>query len=473
MIIYFRYIAFCMHILLIIQGFVMKKPEFILISISILLLNNIFWALEDFYKRFTFFFFQLVFFVFILGRPTYSILTGNRWFFGGYNELKFVLFATWLTLITLFAGAVFFSEYFKRKNIIGTNYKINSEFDKKYLYLLEKIIFICFIFSWVFNIYSGIERIVFSTNHSYSQYFVSFSSNMPYITRLISASMPFLLCIYLALRPNKKKSFIVLLMYLISNLPYMIVGTRNPIVLAGMFFVSYYLLRNNFEKGKWIGKKEKLVFFISIPATMIFMFSYAYIRSGLNVPTISFFSLLAFIYQQGTTFDVLSMGYRCLPSLPNNHNYVFGGIIDYYKHGTIAQKYFNAIPLDSSNSHQMGLISNSFAHNMSYIMHPGYLNGNGWGTSYILEVYSDFGYIGLFVFSFLLAGILIGLIHFFNKNIYLSVIILYILMNIFFMPRDSALSCVNQLFQLVFLAVIAFFIFLNLVVKKILKTKGV
>ena len=120
-------------------------------------------------------------------------------------------------------------------------------------------------------------------------------------------------------------------------------------------------------------------------------------------------------------------------------------IIDYFAHGSFAQKFFHAEDLGSGNNLLWALKSNSFAHNMSYIEADDYLEGHGLGSSYILEVFADYGYIGIILFSILLGVILIWFVNVMRKMNFGSMIVINIIMNIFFMPRGEATGCITFL----------------------------
>lgn len=67
-----------------------------------------------------------------------------------------------------------------------------------------------------------------------------------------------------------------------------------------------------------------------------------------------------------------------------------------------------------------------------------YLSGRGWGSSYLLENYIDFGYMGVFLLSIILGIILIFLVRgFFGKKL-ISIICLVSMMEIYFIPRAEA-----------------------------------
>lgn len=458
---FIRYIFFAVHIICMAYGAITFAPNICLIGITFLFLQNCIWAIENIKYRTAYLFFHLVLFVFIIGRPIYQLKEGEQWFFYGEDELRFTLVSIWITLFCLFIGGQLITYLYSIKKERELEIcKLNNEKQIKVYSIMRKFVFVSYIFTLAINMIIGMEQIRFAQNHQYAEYYISFSSNVQYFTGALSSLMPYALCVYLALRPNKNMSIFVLGTYILSAIPNLVVGARNPIILNIMFAICYFWIRNTLdEKERWIGKKEIVIVFTILPLLAVVMYLYAYIRADIEIPKIGLNILWGFIYQQGTTFDVLSLGYQSLPLLPNNHHYILGGIIDYYTHGSIAQNFFGEIDLGGSNSAIMGLESNNFAHNMSYVMHPDYLNGQGWGTSYILEVFADYGYIGIAVYSILLAIFLLSIVKICKRNYYCFTIVLIVLTNIFLLPRDSALGCFNPILEVPFILVLVACIF--------------
>ena len=79
-----------------------------------------------------------------------------------------------------------------------------------------------------------------------------------------------------------------------------------------------------------------------------------------------------------------------------------------------------------------------------------YLEGHGRGSSYLIETWMDFGYIGVFIFSIIIGMILIYMVYGFGKRVLLSTIILVGLQNIFFIPRAEATGWLTFLIYLQF-----------------------
>ena len=446
---YVRFAAIMVSGILLIIGICYNQRDLALFSVFIVWINNMAWCLEEIKKRFIFFFFQITMYIFIIGRPIYQFFKGENWFHYGQKEFLFCMVALWLTLMCMYLGAILPSKLSLIKNHDSSLVSYNNEFLK----CLRIVSCAVFIISFAVEAMVGLERVLFILNNSYAEYYVSFKSSLPYVLRVLASFMPYSICIFLSTNPSKKVSFVVLSLYVISAIPNFIVGTRNPIILNLLFALTYYLIRDSLgDVKKWFGKFEKCVTIICAPIIIIVLFFYAYVRAGLKIPHVGLNVINAFIYQQGTTFDVLSIGYDSLEYLPNNKNYTFGGLIDYYTHGTIAQHFLGAIDLGGGNSVTMGIESNSFAHNMSYIMHPEYLNGQGWGSSYILEVFADFGYFGIIVYSILIGLLMAIVIQLCKKNYALYTMSLVILMQLYFTPRSSALGFLNPIFQKPFIA---------------------
>ena len=192
--------------------------------------------------------------------------------------------------------------------------------------------------------------------------------------------------------------------FLISAVPSLLTGVRNPIVLNALFILVYYILRDVLENGsRWLGKAEKACLILVAPVALVFLSAYNYIRAGEKTSMGVFDSVVDLFYKQGVSFDVLGIGCRSLPNLPDvvPKNYTFGPFTDYFFHNTLAQRLFGAMDLGSGNSVDRAVYGSSFSHSMSYVARDDYLQGHGWGSSYLLETYADWGYLGVIIASFL------------------------------------------------------------------------
>lgn len=448
--VYIRVGAIILSAILLVLGFALNLGKLTLPAVMIVWGINIIWCLESLKDRFIFFFFQITMYIFLIGRPVIQYFKGEQWFFYGKAELFFCMVSLWSTLVSMYLGAIIAERYIIAGSCSTSRIRIEQQRDIiKYLQVVSLMVFLL---AFIIELVAGLERIRFSMNHSYEEYYVSFKTHIPYLLRVLEAFLPYGLCIFLSTNPKKKVAFSVLTLYVLSAIPNFIVGTRNPVILNLLFALTYYLIRDNMgDDKKWFGKIEKILVFVGTPVLTIIMFTYAYVRAGLKIPHIGLNVINGFIYQQGTTFNVLSLGYDSLSLLPAGKCYTLGGLIDYYMHGSLAQHLFGATDLGSGNSVIMGTVSNSFAHNMSYIMHPEYLNGQGWGSCYILEVFADFGYLGVVIYSILIGILMMSIIKLCKTHYIFYTMSLVVLMQLFFTPRSSALGFLNPIFEMPFI----------------------
>ena len=443
-----------------------------LISIMFLFVNNIIYGLEKKTNRMLFLIFNVMIFVFLLSRPFISMIKGDVWWYFKRNDVIFAMNSLMLTLLFLMFGQYIGEKSIYQKKLRINKFTIFDKYDYNYVKGLRCISICLFYISMVFFLLTELEKLIYMRGKDYEMLYSSFQTNLPYFIIAIGSMQKYFLCIFLSTFPKKLEAFIPLSLYVISALPSLIIGLRNPIVLNLIFCIVYYFIRDIYDnKEKWIGKMEKTIMIIAAPICILFLGAYNYIRAGEKIGGNGILDLfIDFLYKQGVSFDVLCIGHNTIPKIKYTGfvNYTFGGIIDYFTHNKIAQLIFNAKSLGSGNNINMALYSNSFAHRMSYAARgQEYLAGNGWGSSYILETYADFGYIGIIIFSVLIGVLLAYMIYLVNKGLFHSTIIFLILTNIFFLPRDAALNWINFIFYIQFLLpLIICFLFAKLCIKK-------
>ena len=68
-----------------------------------------------------------------------------------------------------------------------------------------------------------------------------------------------------------------------------------------------------------------------------------------------------------------------------------------------------------------------------------FLQGHGWGSSYLLDTYADWGYAGIIIFSLILGTVFAYMMRFIRKGPFACTVSLLILTLIYYSPRGSAL----------------------------------
>lgn len=423
-----------------ILGYYSTRFNIAITGICLIFLANIVYSIKNLKKYFIFFFMQITIFTFLIARPFIGMLKGISWW-NNANQAKenvwFALILILLTEVALYLGANI-TEILLRQKLL-----VKKRNESAFKYYLQVVSFGVFLVTMLFYLIEQFEPILMIGSGNYLAYYTEFQSNLPSIFHTIASFMKYSLCLFLATMPTKRKAYIALALYVLSTLPSLLIGVRNPFVLSLFFSLTYFLLRDYLKDSKkWIGKVEKILIAICTPVFIAFLTLYSYIRVGNGAKVQNPLSVIAdFFYGQGVTFDVLSIGYGYIPGarIIQPCNYTFGGFIDYIYRGTIGQKLFHTEPLTSYNSIFNAENSNSFSHVLSYLSFKGeYLKGHGRGSSYLLEVYVDFDYIGVIVFSLILGALLIYIVNIFGKNTLMDTIILVSLTTIFFIPRAEA-----------------------------------
>ena len=146
-------------------------------------------------------------------------------------------------------------------------------------------------------------------------------------------------------------------------------------------------------------------------------------------------------YSQGVTYEVICKCIKHIDVLPEtNINYTFGAIIAYFKSNGISKLLFGTESYRAQTL-EMALYGNSLSDTVSYLeLGQEYFQGAGLGSSYIVEAFVDFGYVGVALFSFILGICLVWFVKIFNKNVLGSYLVLVALIQLFMVPRSAATS---------------------------------
>ncbi len=425
-------------------GYWQEKLFLFVMGIMIVWGASLFVCLHNIKKYFLFFLFQISMFTFLLSQPFIGIFRGEEWRHIVSQSAENVWFGLTIIMISelaLFCGVSLGDITDKHLFYDRNDCKEKKELRKN----LQVISQLAFFITMVFFVIEQLEPLVVIGRNNYLEYYSGFESQLPGLFHMLASFMQYSLAIFLSTLPDKRKAVIPLGLNIMSKVPMLLIGVRNPFVLSILFSISYYILRDYSGRGKkWIGKLEKSLIGIGIPIGVIFLKFYEYIRSGIELSLkesnpLSLF--VDFFYSQGTTFNTLIIGYGYRADLrgTNAINYTFGGFIDYIYRGTLGQRIWGTEPLTSYNSEFNAANSNNMSHALSnYYLGDEYLKGRGRGSCFLLENYIDFGYLGVFLFSLLLGVLLIYMVTWFGKRMLLSTIILISIMNIFFVPRAEA-----------------------------------
>lgn len=426
------YITFALLII----GNVGKNLNFSFAALIMMFIINIRYCKDDLRNKLIFLIFNLTIFMFLISRPLIQVLNGTGWIYT-YAYANKAIFLIYVSLVSIYVGARFAYNKINCRNVKEKKY--DTEFLKSFIRVSSVLLFICLIC----RIYTEVDKLIFMRGRDYSDYYLLYKSSVPSVISAFSTMLEIAMCIFLATNPKKRITIRVLCLYVITSVPMLVIGNRGRFVSCLLFALIYFGIRESNDKNHWIGKLEKRILVVLIPIGVVLMGALNYIRDGLSIASFNIFSLfIDFLYKQGVSFDVLTIGIKYQHALPNiaGKNYTFGCFIDYLKYNTISQKIFGTIDIGSTNSVLKAVESNDLSHALSYVSHPGYLQGHGWGSSYILETYFDFNIIGLIIFSLIIGFFTIYLMRLTKRGILIYSIILIGLTNFFLIPRAKAMG---------------------------------
>ena len=455
-------------------GYLMYEYNFTIVAINLVFLANVVYSFIRVRRRIVFLIFNICTWVFLISRPTISMLRGNEWWYFDTENVQFAIVSLYITLLALLVGCAL-AECILRakgayKNENTDNYiridKKDAEFNRSLQIIAGALFLVCFACKMLI----GLEKISFMSGKEYYEYYVSYESSFPYFFNSVASMMPYALCVFLAAMPKKRYCYVALGLYVFSTLPNLLIGIRNDIVLALIFAFLYFYIRDYFDGTKrWIGKFERTACIIAVPIALVFLGAYNYIRDSAEYDRNAMSLIVDLFYKQGVSFDVLCIGYAALPLLPAvvAKNYTFGNAIDYLRTNVISRNLFGTEPLGNGNSEYRAIYGNDFSHSMSYVARDDYLDGHGYGSSFILETFADYGYIGMIVFSILIGMLMIYMLYLIKKSRMWRIVMLTALTQFFFTPRSSATGAFTFLVYIQYwVPVIIIFIIALLINKK-------
>lgn len=482
-----RNILCTISIIIFVIGWSFNTTDYLLLSVGLIFINNIWFAIEKVYDRIIFLMFNLTFLLFLFGRIISSELfkynPDNSHLFGlAFNNIDIInhiLKAEFLSLFFLFVGNLIFLKFnFSKKkdiNEININFKIIS--------IRKSSIFLYYI-AIIFRFYYLYEMIKTSQTAGYYESFSTFQSQMPGILILLSETFDIAFFIFLSTFPSKKKIKVPVFLYILEGIMNLISGRRSGFVLNILILLIYYVfwkkrwLKNNYEneeKGNFLGSFKKFLLIIVIIPLLIFVLNLVGSNRGQNLfssnsNSIEFSGeIIEFLYSQGISANVIGYGYKFDEQLPDKL-YTIGPITEFINNKIIGH-YILGHDEFIGQTVDRALNGYLFSHTISYFIMPDlYLRGVGYGSSYVAELYADFGYLGV-ILGNILYGILLGFLYkgFNNNNIWKVAIILMITRIILFAPRAGTLLFIVNTFAISKIVGILIIILSSFIIKEAYK----
>ncbi|MCR0206927.1 O-antigen polysaccharide polymerase Wzy family protein [[Clostridium] innocuum] len=457
---YLIHIFWIISSLFLVYGDKFENFNVALIGVIIAFIINCLYSIKNLNKSYFFFMLNLSIFLFVLSRPFISMLRGDEWWYFSKNTVANSLNILYFSFLSLFIGSILYSKIRKNKLTINEKEKIYNTGNLNIV--TKKITFLICIICIACDIFVEIEKIIVLGGHDYASMYLGYQSQLPYFIIFLSQCLTYSICLFLATLPNKRMSIIILLIYVCLSIPVFIIGSRNSLIIRGVFIITYFVIRQFLSKNEqlWITRKTRITVIILIPIIIVTMGAYNYIREDSKASSSSITYLAVdFLYKQGTTYDTLCQSIEYKDKLPKHESYTFGSVIDQLKHGKLTRLFFNTKDLGTGNNILLAKEGNSLAHHISYIvLGNAYLEGHGRGSSYLAEVFLDFGYLGVIVFNFCLGALTIAILDFLKKGFLARFFCLISSTSFIALPRDTSLCFINYIFSIQFIFILAIFL---------------
>lgn len=346
---------------------------------------------RDISKNCFFLFFLISFFIFLMSGDIAELLFDKHYYLQfGEDATLHAHKSIFFSLSAILAGFIIFPARNRHKRSIGN--------DESFITRLRKTAKIFYIVSFVFAMINTADIIKFVAAYGYVAYYSSYSSFLPTILVKVGEYVPLALCVFLATLPEKKESGFVILSFLFYSALTILVGSRSTVVYNAVFILCYCLYRNHKDKGReiWISKKAIVYLLLCMPFVFSFLYFYDFIRADREIESVSIIdSVVEFFVNIGSSSKVIKYGYDYGQQIPKGRFYSLGSTLNYFKYGKLFNL-LNSGDIPARHTARFALESHSFGELISYLVMPErYLSGEGTGSSYIAELFADFGYAGV------------------------------------------------------------------------------
>ncbi len=290
-----------------------------------------------------------------------------------------------------------------------------------------------------------LEKSIFVFNNGYFGLYADFESQLPAFIHKLSALYTPLICLFLATFPSKQEARLPIVLNLILALFSLSTGSRTAFMLTLVFLLFYYSVRNFITPGEpWLSRKAMIAMVSMIPFLLAGMFMIDFIRGDKEMEEAGILDMFVnFFYQQGVSAQVIGLTYDFRDLLDDGRIFSFGQIIDNFNKNFVFQLMGTAVEY-RSQTEEMALYGHSLANSITYLQaHRSFLSGVGLGTSYIAEVWHDFGYTGLLLWNMMYGVIFARFYHWVRKGLWPCAFGLIMIPDIIYAPRGHASAFLN------------------------------
>ena len=411
--------------------------------------------------------FLITFFMFLLGELLVNQFDDTTFHAASEKTIFHAHTCIYISLVFFGCGTYLDKWKFVLKNF--DSQLIPFEFDLIHIQKSCRILYIIF---GLCSLASALERLLLSyALGTYTATFVNFSSNLPGIIIKCAGMSDMVFFLFLATLPDPRKSKMVFGLKIITSLVLLIFGTRSTIVLTILIITIYCIYYENIEGKKYsiIPKGVYVIGLCLVPVVLIlFDFIMANRDGRVYVNSGYIDSIKHIVTSVGGSINVITYGYEKNDDLPQKL-YSLGGIINFFTQNIFARSIFG-IEQYGGNTVEMALYGNSFSNALTYLVKKSsFLAGYGMGSSYIAEVFHDFGYVGVALINIIYGKILASSNKLESSKLVKNAIVLMASYNILIAPRAYADGFISCFLNFSFIMAVVFVFVLSSILREISK----
>ena len=390
---------------------IVLNSDLLLSGVLIVWMAMIIYSITDISNHIVLLFYLISFFTFLIGREVcFSYFGVERYYTNLEQYNKITFFLLFISLLLIWVGYTY--EGIQYKFSLNFSKKIKYNYiDKFDLHSLENYSKTCkcfFYICYIISIINILIQIIYIKKNGYLASYINIIDEniLQSIMSYMSAFTGTAFCLYLATNPIKKSAIYAIFSYEIYGILTMFTGHRYTFIAISMTIVIYMFLRERMEGG-WITKRCLTLLLIVIPFLVILLLAVDSIRVNKDFVFEGWWkSIITFFDQQGGSINVIKRIFYYKDEIEDLRITSFDNLRTVLFENALVRNIFD-IKVYSGNSLEHALYGHSLAHRLSYLEYgESYLQGHGVGSSYIAELYHDFGIIGVMIGNFFYGYIL-------------------------------------------------------------------
>lgn len=418
---------------------------------------NVVISFTDLRNRILLLLFNVDYFTLLLGRRAIAFISNDKWYLDTqiYIE-KNTLLLLFFGIYFVFVGGLCYARYIKiKKPVVYATDTSNNKI------ILHKILLIIFIITLIPAVCQSLERVYFVKNNSYVELHSTFSSTIPFVLQKIGNMNTTFYYILLGALPDKKTISLAIGLNLLNLFLLLLSGSRGPIVINIIVLIFYFVYRQYNLNEIYFTKKTIIAGLLSSIFFIWFLGIYNNLRNGQDVVDGSFLDQIGnFFVSQSNSSEILNYVQIYEEQLPEtNYNYTFGIVIN----STFGDSYF----IENTNTVKTALEGNNLGATISYlVLGDSFLRGHGLGTQYIAELYVDYSYCGVILYSLVLGAALVFLTNVKKDNLLGLALSLALISNLVYLPRQFAFGWVTYFLSITTILSVCITILLILITRR-------